>query len=113
METRTPTLIDARRYAAIRLAQCAAKLREADDQLVALGKELNATPTGERGTAFETDGDLAVKRCAAVAWAYGEMRRAERDLENLDAALRGEAPDSTDEAIAARERTRTRLEGSS
>jgi hypothetical protein len=113
---RADTLKDARRYAAIRLAEAHGKLREAADQLAALGKEIAATPTGERGTVFERDGDLAVKRVAAYQWARGEVERVEADYRNLTEALEGEGEgegDQTDRAIAAREHTRRRLEGGS
>jgi hypothetical protein len=83
MEARQPQQQDPIRYAAMRLAKAAAALREADDQLVALGKELAHTPTGARGTDFERDGDLALKRCVAVSEAYREMREAEADFERL------------------------------
>jgi hypothetical protein len=108
MEARQPQQQDPIRYAAMRLAKAAANLRAADDQLVALGKELRQTPTGKRDTTFERDGDLALRHCVAVSEAYREMREAEADFERLTAAGSGQ---SVDDAIAAREHTRRRLDG--
>lgn len=65
--------------AASALCIAASRLRDADDALVALGRELRETDAA-RGMPDDHDAERALAGCAAVSDAYGAMRLAEERL---------------------------------
>lgn len=77
------------RAAAIGLAAAAARLRDADDALVALGREYNAREARELGS--WGPGGAAIDACQAVSLAYAEMRRAEAEYHKFARAARDPA----------------------
>jgi hypothetical protein len=69
--------------AASDLAIAASRLRDADDALVTLGRELRETDA-DRGMPSDHDAERALVAARSVSMAYRDMREAEARLERLE-----------------------------
>lgn len=77
--TDTKTLLK-QHYRAAELVIAASRLRDADDRVVAYGREIRDGYAG-RGTPADVEGERAIELCDDVTAAYETMRRAERAWE--------------------------------
>lgn len=68
--------------AASDLCIAASRLRDADDALVALGRQLRETDA-DRGMPDDADAERALAGCVAVSDAYRAMRLAEERFETI------------------------------